>query len=127
MTPPSDPDLLESIMACELQVWAALARGDAAADKALLAAEFIGVYGDGIHGRGAHTGQLDHGPSIASYALSDAICRPVGGDHALLVYRADFVRAGGDADRPEVMHVSSLWRRHGAGWINIFSQDTPLA
>jgi hypothetical protein len=24
------------------------------------------------------------------------------------------------------MLVSSIWERRGAGWVNIFSQDTPL-
>lgn len=44
---------------------------------------------------------------------------------ALLAYRADFRRKG--AIRDEAYYVSSIWRRQGGAWINLFSQDTPVA
>jgi hypothetical protein len=47
----------------------------------------------------------------------------LGPEHGLLVYRARYVRAGGIAE--EEMYVSSIWRRRGDGWVNLFSQDTP--
>ena len=44
-------------------------------------------------------------------------------DVALLAYHARYTRPkGGTAEQ---MWVSSIWQRAGAGWINIFSQDTP--
>ncbi len=43
--------LAVEIEACERAVWQALADGDAAADRAALAADFPGVYPDGFAGR----------------------------------------------------------------------------
>ncbi|MEM8693713.1 MAG: nuclear transport factor 2 family protein [Pseudomonadota bacterium] len=115
--------LLSEILACEHAVWQALQDGDAAADKAALAADFLGVYPDGFSGRTDHIGQLANGPSIATFEISDTHIRHVPPDHALLSYRADFIRAGSEIS--EAMYVSSLWRRFDSGWINVFSQDTP--
>jgi hypothetical protein len=48
---------------------------------------------------------------------------PLGPDHALLAYRATYLRVGRAAE--EEMFVSSIWRRERTGWVNVFSQDTP--
>ncbi len=117
--------LLAELLGCERLVWTALQRGDAAADAAALAPEFLGVYPDGFSGREAHVGQLAGGPTITSFRLSEARVLPLGKGQALLAYRADYRRAASIAD--EVMYVSSIWRRDGVGWRNIFSQDTPAA
>lgn len=111
------------IIAHERRVWDALVSGDAAADGALLHDSFIGVYSDGFAARDAHTGQLSKGPTIASYTLHEITTRPLGAEHALICYRADFRRTG--RTPTEVMYVSSIWQKHSDGWINIFSQDTP--
>ena len=116
--------LLADILALEERVWRALVEGDAAADAALLLPGFVGVYPDGIAGIGAHAGQLDDGPTVARYALSEARLLPVGEDHAMLIYRARYRRIGAEAD--EEMYVSSLWQRGESGWRNLFSQDTPV-
>jgi hypothetical protein len=105
-------------------VWTALLTGDARADAALLSEDFLGAYPDGFAGRAAHVGQLEGGPSVDSYEISEEHLRPLGPDHVLYAYRARFVRVG--ADLAEEMLVSSIWERRGAGWVNIFSQDTPL-
>jgi hypothetical protein len=49
--------------------------------------------------------------------------KPLGADHALLAYHACYLRVGRAEE--EEMYVSSIWRRRGAGWVNVFSQDTP--
>jgi len=118
----TDQSLTEDLLLWERRVWDALVSGDKAADEALIHPDFLGVYSDGFHGREAHAGQLDNGPTVESYSLSDARTLVVGPDHALLSYRASFRRAGKSED--EVMYVSSLWRRDGDGWVNLFSQDT---
>lgn len=115
--------LAAEIEACERAVWQALADGDAAADHAALAADFLGVYPDGFSGREDHVGQLAAGRSIATFALSDLRVMPFGPDHALIAYTACYRRVGNDAE--EAMYVSSVWRRRGPGWENVFSQDTP--
>lgn len=120
----SPPDLAE-ILALEQAVWQALVSGDAAADAALLAPEFLGVYPSGFSGRDDHAGQLDNGPRVERYALSDARLLRLGADHVMLCYRADYRWTGADAGA--AMYVSSLWRRDGAGWRNLFSQDTPVS
>ena len=111
------------IIAYERRVWEALVAGDAASDQALLDSEFIGVYSDGLAGRDEHVGQLDEGPTISSYTLSEIAVTPLGNDHALICYCATFQRT--TRDTPERMYVSSIWRSQGNAWINIFSQDTP--
>ncbi|WP_419914320.1 DUF4440 domain-containing protein [Hoeflea sp.] len=118
--------LIEELKACEIAVWEALKRGDAEADAAALAPDFLGVYADGFAGRACHVGQLADGPSIAAYDLSDFHLLVLSDDHALISYRANFQRTGPEAI-PESMYVSSIWQRTPDGWINIFSQDTPEA
>ena len=120
-----DPDpLLAALLEVETAVWEALKRGDAGADAAALSDDFLGVYPDGFAGKADHTGQLEGGPTVLSYRLSDMHTRAFGDDHALLAYRADYRRAA--AAEEEAMFVSSIWRRTETGWINVFSQDTPF-
>ncbi|MGI3184424.1 DUF4440 domain-containing protein [Nioella aestuarii] len=115
--------LLEELLACESRVWEALVTGDAKADSAALSEDFLGVYPDGFAAKDSHIGQLSDGPTVLRYRLSQMRVMPLGSDHALLAYRAEYTRVG--RGESEVMFVSSIWRRDGAGWINIFSQDTP--
>ena len=123
MTDRSENDLLASLLDQEKRVWDALVSGDQAADAAALSDDFLGVYPDGFAEKADHTGQLDHGPTIRSFTLSDYRVRPLGADHAVRSYRAEFRRLSRSED--EVMYVSSIWQRQGVGWVNIFSQDTP--
>lgn len=115
--------LAAEIEACERAVWQALLSGDAAADGALLSENFLGVYPDGFAGRADHAAQLEAGPSVADYRLSDLKILPLGPDHALIAYRADYRRFAEGA--VEAMYVSSIWQWAPGGWRNIFSQDTP--
>ncbi|KPA22898.1 hypothetical protein shim_11880 [Shimia sp. SK013] len=109
----------------ETRVWEALVSGDSGADDALLADDFIGVYPDGFAGKDAHVGQLDRGSTVAGYRLSEVQLRQTSGVSGLLIYRADYLRAGREIW--EVMLVSSLWECRDGAWINTFSQDTPLS
>ncbi len=126
-------DLLEQVLEQEHRVWGALRAGDGAADAALLAPGFLGLYPSGYAGRDDHAGQLAAGPTVATYQISAARVMDLGPDLALLTYHARYTRPkGGPAEQ---MWVSSLWQRQaqegvgagegGAGWINLFSQDTP--
>jgi len=121
--------VLEALTKCEDQVWQALVRGDPEADAAALDDDFLGVYPDGFAQKSDHVAQLENGPTVRDYTLGDVRVLVLGGDHAVLSYRAEYRRHGQDA--VEVMFVSSIWRRKGAGmdtgWINVFSQDTPWA
>lgn len=121
---PRSHPLFKEIEAHERQVWDALVSGDSAADGSLLSDDFLGVYPDGFAGKSDHTGQLVHGPTVAAFALDQVHLRQLGNDHVVLSYRATFTRCGGTG--PETMFVSSIWQRRGTGWINVFSQDTPL-
>lgn len=116
--------LAAEIEAAERAVWSALQTGDGAADAALLDDAFLGAYPDGFSGREAHAGQLAGGPTVADYALSEITVLPLGADHALIAYRADYRRPGAGA--AEAMLVSSVWVRRAEGWRNLFSQDTPV-
>jgi hypothetical protein len=114
---------LETFLKLETAVWEALVRGDAVADARLLSADFLGVYPTGFADRSAHAAQLEEGPTVAEYTLSEARIRVLSPDAVLLAYRADWRRAS--STEPEAMYVSSLWCRAGDGWENLFSQDTP--
>ena len=118
-------DLCEELLTAERVVWDALITGDARADRAALDAHFLGVYPSGFAGREDHVAQLATGPTILDYLLTDARALDVGPSHGLLAYRARVRRVGSGAE--EVLYVSSLWRRDGSGWINVFSQDTLAA
>lgn len=113
-----------SIRAAERAVWEALRTGDAAADARLIAEDFLGVYPDGFAGASDHAGQLAQGPTVARYAIADEHLRPLGADHVLYAYRAEYTRTG--ATVAETMLVSSIWERRGDAWVNVFSQDTTL-
>ncbi|WP_299844639.1 nuclear transport factor 2 family protein [uncultured Roseovarius sp.] len=115
--------LLEELRNQEVGVWEALVQGDKEADAKALAEGFLGVYPDGFAAKEDHVRQLEEGPTIASYEFSNCRILPLNKEHAVFAYRADFVRT--NCADPEAMYVSSIWRRSAAGWINIFSQDTP--
>ena len=118
--PPPD---LAGMLALESSVWEALVRGDAEADRAALSPDFLGVYPSGFSDREGHVSQLDAGPSVSEYALSEARLQVYAPDLAMLSYRARFRRG----QELQEMYVSSLWQRQGHGWRNLFSQDTPVA
>ena len=120
---PPPPDL-RGFLELESRVWQALAEGDAAADTALLTADFLGVYPSGYSDRAGHAGQLDQGPTTARYQICEARLRMLSDDLAMLSYRAEFTRAATGAT-PEAMYVTSIWQREGGHWRGIFSQDTP--
>lgn len=118
---------LDFFLELETRVWQALVDADAAADKALLAADFLGAYSTGFCDRAGHVAQLSGAPSVARFSLSAARLLGLGPSRYLLAYRADFVRYGRsecDLCEAEAMYVSSIWEERGAGWLNIFSQDS---
>jgi hypothetical protein len=114
---------LATLVQAERSVWRALLSGDAAADAALLDDAFLGVYPTGFATRDDHAAQLSQGPTVAAFRLEEPRLLDLAPDLALLAYRAVFTRPG--TPDPETMYVSSLWRRDGATWRNLFSQDTP--
>jgi hypothetical protein len=119
---------LAAFVGLETQVWEALRCGDAEADSRLLAEDFLGVYPSGFAGRSDHVGELRDGPTVASYVLLDSRIKIVSPDDVLLVYRADWQRLiGGEPGDRESMYVSSLWSCRAGTWINVFSQDCPVA
>jgi hypothetical protein len=106
----------------ETAVWDALASGDAPADAALLADDFLGVYASGMAGKSSHVDPLRDGPTVDRYVLSEVTTRALTSELVLIAYRADFTRQpGGDE---ESMYVTSIWRHDGSTWRNVFSQDT---
>lgn len=125
MTAEDNPELppIEQFLAFEERVWKALMTGDAEIDKDMLSPGFLGVYPSGFSDRDGHAGQLENGPAVSDYALSDVQLLPIGRDHAMLVYTATYSRSGRSSS--EKMYVSSLWERQGRRWRNTFSQDTP--
>lgn len=126
-------DLLAEVLEQERGVWQALVDGDVAADEAALHADFLGVYPSGFATRAEHCEQLQGGPTVVSFRLSQARVLELGPDHVCLCYLAEYHRPG--VERQDAMYVSSIWQRkpgepgepggQGQAWVNIFSQDTP--
>jgi hypothetical protein len=109
----------------ESKVWAALASGDQQADESLLADDFLGVYSTGTAGKADHAAQLINGPTIAEYSLSEAKTLILAEGFVLLTYLAHFSRNKKvGAQNKEAMYISSIWKKTGDLWLNIFSQDT---
>ncbi|MEM1300324.1 MAG: nuclear transport factor 2 family protein [Pseudomonadota bacterium] len=112
--------LLQSL---ERQVWDALVAGDAAADRALLSPDFLGVYPSGFATAECHAAQLAAGPSVITYRMEAIETRILSEYTGLIAYLAHYTRP--DAPETELrMYVSSIWRQDAGGWRNIFSQDT---
>lgn len=114
---------LDVVVELERRVWDALVRGDAQADGALLADDFVGVYPTGFATKADHIDQLAGGPTVARYEIQDPRLVDVADDAVLLAYRARYWRPG--ATDAETMYVSSLWCYRDERWVNTFSQDTP--
>jgi hypothetical protein len=112
-------------VALERRVSQALADGDSHADAQLLDAQFLGIYASGFASREDHVAQLAHGPIMASFSIHEPRLLTLASDVVMLSYRALFCRPGEvDTEPVRTMYVSSIWRRHGAVWLNVFSQDT---
>ena len=119
---------LNACIELETEVWDALRRGDAQADLRLLADDFLGVYPTGFADRSAHAGQLADGPTVSQFQLLEARLMVLSDNDVLLSYRADWHRFGStDSGAGESMYISSLWSRRSGRWVNVFSQDSPLA
>jgi len=114
---------IDTFLALESTVWQALVDGDPAADAAALSDDFLGVYPSGFAGRTAHAAQLEDGPTVVSYALSQARLLALSPSMVMLAYRADYARPGAE---PAAMYISSLWCERDGTWVNVFSQDTPI-
>jgi hypothetical protein len=112
-------------LALESKVWDALATGNMAADEKLLSADFLGVYVTGFADRSEHVAQLRTGPTVLHYELSEARIMTLSDDLVLLAYRADWVPNDAADNAVETVYITSIWRRDGDSWRNIFSQDTP--
>lgn len=121
----SDMDL-DAFVDLERKVWDALCRGDAEADARMLSEDFLGVYPSGFANRSEHAGQLTNGPTVADYDLHEARLMVVSVDDVMLCYRADWHRYGSPGGDAESMYISSLWSRRDDGWVNTFSQDSPV-
>jgi hypothetical protein len=94
------------------------------ADHALLSEDFLGVYPDGFAGRAAHSGQLAGRADGCVLPDRGGASAPLGPTTSFMPIARAIVRPG--AETPEDMLVTSIWERREGGWVNIFSQDTPL-
>lgn len=116
-------DDVEFFLALEERVWRAQVSGDAAAEREVLPADFLGVDTGGFADLETHLDELADGPITAQYALSEARLLRLGEDAVLLSYRADARAPGAEAE--ERFYITSLWQRREGRWWNTFSQDTP--
>jgi hypothetical protein len=106
----------------EHKVWEALVSANIKADESLLADDFLGVYSNGVAGKMEHAAQLIGGPTVANYSLSDARLMILAEGTTLLSYIARWTRI--TTGKQEAMYITSIWKKTGEVWLNIFSQDT---
>ena len=117
----------EQFLELESEVWTALVTGDSEADGRLLADEFLGVYGSGFSRREDHVNQLQNGPTVASFDLSQGRIQVLAEDVVLLSYRAEWTPTSPAGEGEKIREfITSIWRRSDEGWRNIFSQDTAV-
>ena len=115
----------QQFLELEAEVWTALATGDTEADARLLADDFLGVYSSGFSGREEHANQLKNGPTVAGFDLSQGRIQVLAEDVALLSYCAEWTRSSSTGEGELVREfITSIWRRVGGVWRNVFSQDT---
>jgi len=117
-----DTNKVNFFLELETKVWEALVSGDMQADASLLADDFLGVYSSGMAGKEEHAAQLEGGPTVADYALSDSRIMVLAEDIVLLTYLARWTRIANG--KQEAMYITSIWKKTGQAWLNIFSQDT---
>jgi hypothetical protein len=117
-----DMNELNFFLELETKVWEALVSGDIKADESLLADDFLGIYSSGMAGKEEHATQLERGPTVADYSLSDAKIMILAEDTVLLSYLAHWTRTA--TNKQEAMYITSIWKKTGKVWLNIFSQDT---
>ena len=90
--------------------------------------DFVGVYPTGFASQAEHVSQLDDGPTVASFSITDARLIDVSPSAAMLCYRADYRPLhDGQVGDDETLYISSLWTERDGQWQNIFSQDTPAS
>jgi hypothetical protein len=118
-------ELVDFAVGLESKVWQALVDGDQAADQALLAEQFVGVYPTGFANRTDHARQLAAGPSMVGYSILTPSVLEITEGCLLLSYEARYQRTVKRS--VERMYVTSLWKRYDQRWLNVFSQDTPVA
>lgn len=118
------PDV-QFFVGLETRVWEALVSGDQEADRAMLSADFLGVYPTGFSDREQHVAQLRGGATMTAYTLRDARVVHVTPETVMLSYRAEYTAVG--SEREDAMYISSLWQQRQGRWWNTFSQDTPAA
>jgi hypothetical protein len=120
-----EPIGIDDVVRLETAVWQALVDGDPGADANLLSDDFLGVYSTGFGDRSEHVGQLDSGPTVAGFEISEARLITLSDTAVLLAYRAEFRRTSATPGAPpEAMYVSSVWCLRDDRWVNVFSQDT---
>jgi hypothetical protein len=85
--------------------------------------DFLGVYPDGFAGREAHSDQLAAGPTLPPTTIAEEHIRPLGPTTSSIP-TARATSAPARLTRRHARHLH-LGAPRG-GWINIFSQDTPL-
>jgi hypothetical protein len=118
---------IDQFLQLETKVWDGFVSGNAEVDARLLADEFLGVYSSGFASKADHLDQLQGGPIVAWYELSEARIRVLAEGVVLLAYRAESAwYKDGEAGDQESMYVTSIWQTFDGVWKNVFSQDTPV-
>lgn len=109
----------------ETKVWDALVNGDIETEKQLIADDFLGIYETGFSDKDEYLSQLEDGPSIEWYKISNSRIILEGATSAALTYQADFISSiNRESKIKETMYVTSIWSLRNGKWVNTLSQDT---
>jgi hypothetical protein len=115
--------LTSQLKAQRLQEWTAPTRAmwetgqkrQTEAFAAMLASDYVGVYGDGIHSRAAELQTLSQ-INLRSFRLSDLVARPLVGETELVTYKVTVTGDFAGTDFSGAQWVASIWRKRGGKW-----------
>lgn len=116
----------EMLMEQEEALWAGWKNADTAAFEKYMAADAVGILGDGsTHGKADMVAMIGSGAcEVSSYELSDMKVLPTGKDSVVLVYRAEQDAVCDGEPVPSHLVVSSTWAMAGGDWRNVLYQET---
>jgi hypothetical protein len=113
---PASPEQLER------ETWSAFQAGNAKEFRSMFAANFVGLYADGVHDLAREMEVMNH-VRIDGYALSDMKTHVVDANDVLLTYAADVRDRVDGKPGSGRLEVASLWHRDRGRWLCLYHTE----
>jgi len=122
---PSKPDKFAKeaeITDLEKAAWEAFKNKQADAFKKYLAADYCGVYADGIKNADKEVADMEKS-ELRDYSLADMKVVFPSADVAVTTYKATLQGSSGGQDTSGTYNVASVWAKKGGKWLVVFHTD----